>query len=257
MLPGVQEIKDDVYANWLASDGLMMLDPGDHQASFQGSPYPNTVHNENGILFLTVFYLLCKIAQAVDVRDFTNFAKAHNALIVPGHPGLTNRHFGDPMLDSADNYAARVLGGVIFDIPIAEFICAESPFIGLFNNTRPHWPSLAAIRQPGEMAFYRLCAGRETSGLSLAWFCAGTEIMLNKTADYGGMQLSWVRMQALRYKLVRNEIPTDAQPTIAKLSENWDREMLSQYGTPLGFLSKYYAPGHPIVRLATLIWGRQ
>lgn len=235
-------IKELFYSKYRSADGLCRLSPTDTREPFAPGIL-ETVQNNNGILFYSVFMLLCQSAGCLGLDDQLAFSKTVDLLEV--QPGLFNRHLHDPMLEAADNYAAIALSGSsaedIRKYGYANYWC--------FNNTNPGKFDFKALRQPGEVAYYKTMAGHPPAPWEVAWFAVGARLGSSASASAGTAQLLWVRLRGLRERLedmplwVRFQMEPIVTSNMARLKKVW--------GTPQVFLEQYYQdPNHPILAMA-------
>ncbi len=201
----VHAIIQDAWTHWIAEDGLMSLTRGEFREPFpEAIDDLQTVTNDNGILFSTIFFMLCRRALGPDVVSNERWRQSVERLEVD--LGLYERNPGRGDSDEAhDNPAAIAAGSVLFAAPpfrhhFARDICEYGERNGwVFNNRSPGKFNMAQLRQGGEVAFLKICAGYKPHIFEWAWFCLGTFIgLFYITRDASGTQLKWMRMEAIR-----------------------------------------------------------
>ena len=197
---GIDKAIELARGSYIAESGLMRLDLDDKRRVTVGNYLINTVKNENGILFLSVFYVLLDLLGL----------KPRNAIIddvsetikrLEVKPGLYRRNtFADTRYEQHDNYVGIIALSMIYDLPYAIDIAVYGERSGYnYNNVVPGSWRLQQQRQPGETAFYKLCAGFRPGPIEFLWLVAGFIINIFRLRrDASVDQLTWLRLFSLR-----------------------------------------------------------
>jgi hypothetical protein len=156
-----QEIFDEYFTEkWVSQTGLGRLDPFPEDSTPWGTS--ETVTNENGILFLACFLMLSKQCDVDIFSRMPRFIGTVRSLEVA--PGLYNRqpYFGEvsPRYEAHDNYVAIAGLSAVWKLVFArEILEYGAKHRYNYNNREPGVWKIEQQRQPGEVAFYKLCAG--------------------------------------------------------------------------------------------------
>jgi hypothetical protein len=242
----LEQIREDFFTYWVDSHGLGLLER-------QGTT------NDNGILFLVYFLILCRKLDKEGKyyhEDKQRFIAAVTLLIVVrdgGYvKGLFNRRPNDPTPEAHDNYTAITTGARIFDCrEIIDDICDYADRNGgIFDNDGSGF-SFNQMRQGSEIAYYRVLANRIPSALDLIWLAGG--LIFNALfGNYSSKNLGLLRTIGLNYSLPKSKLPdVYALPLLLSVML-WDLIILSKGGIKKNF-ENYFLPTHPIRRLILLI----
>lgn len=242
----LNEALENYVKNWQIN-GLGMLDLGDRQ---EWGSYGYTVKNDNGILFSVIILTLLRKMKLsnTSLRDmlYANIVIGEN-LLRKGPVGLyCRRPNQDSVLEAQDNYAALAAIGP----QVAKRICSwgEKHFWN-FNNMPPYAWKLEAQRQPGEIAYYQICAEEEPGMFSFSYMCAGLLVnAYDKKASPSDTQLAWLRIETIDrvgiFGFLKREM-------FKKVKSIWFKKMEEKFpgGMPTVF-KRYYRAEHPIHEIA-------
>jgi len=134
------------------------------------------VKNDNGILFSVYGYMLCDL----DGADFLRFTHTVDLLTI--EPGLyKRRHNADNVTEAHDNRAAIAAGSVLFDQTFARDLCDYGTRMGWqYANADKTMYSWKQLTQGGDIAFYKVCAGRLPYPTEWLWLLGGMAISIFK-----------------------------------------------------------------------------
>ena len=176
---------------FICEDGLWGLDdmPGYNRAPLR------TCVGGNGILGLAQFILLSDHYNK-DFISISDVLYRLRAVRVGDYHRNPNRY---REVEMQDNYVA------------IEYLCAKFGFSkraieidelalrtgGNINNVAPHKWTLKTQRQPGELAFYAICAGRRPPPLQFAAFLGGIIANLFDNGKADPKILTWMRLHTI------------------------------------------------------------
>lgn len=231
-------IKDDFYARWITADGLALLGAGDPP-------------NDNGILFLALFLMLCQKQNLLDELDITRSFNAIKSIEVA--PGLYCRRPNDTRMEAHDNYVGVCAISVIFSFVFARNIAEYGLSHGYnFNNTAPDTFEMRSLHQGGDVAFYSLSAGYIPAMWDHLWLCIGLLI-----AGFKGtpsvVNLAWLRIQAIALSIEKKGfLPASHWATVSFffVSLVYNIAIRVRFGGIQGSFLRYFRPEHPINLLA-------
>jgi hypothetical protein len=244
----LQQITEDANKNWIAQSGLMRLKGPHETGNIDGL---ETVWNDNGIFFLSIYILLLRTHgetyPAVRVRETLDLIE------VPDHPGLFNRNVYRtsvaPQYEAHDNYIAIAVLSKLYDTRHLRSIVLYGVEHGWnYNNIEPHVWKKECQRQGGEVAFYMLMAGYVPSILDTIWMLGGFIVNLVQW-KYSLVMLTWLRIEGLR--LVTPTTPW-ARVAVKVMIAIWDI-VFERRGGIKAAAAKSFKPTHPARRLAELL----
>lgn len=238
----INDIILNAKKHWIAPNGLMRLDPDD--------TYNETdVKNANGIYFLGHFLLLLKKLgreHAFDPKDIDATVRR-----LEEKPGLLNRHpGGNQEREAQDNYVGAQLCKAIYrEDDLAKRI-NKYGFWHLYNynNVPPHKMQLNTQRQGGEVAFYRMMAGKYPILLMLLWLIGG--VLINAFSKPQGPRnhvsdslLTYARLECILCKKPKSIL-------FKSLKKFWLKKAREKYGSIANLYKAYYQhTDHPIRKL--------
>lgn len=214
-----------------------------------GMFWANEPHNENAILIAVYGYLLLAKNGLLLPGDSEKFYSACKAL--EKEPGLFNRNPNDSMLESMDNTVAMVVGASLFgqhDL-IEDIVKYGKKHFWIYDNTGKGWQlskeclkrKLAAMRQPGEVAIYKLCNGDKPGFISGPW------LQIGMPRSKGGL-LTWARIEGLKASGMLGLLPNDRKE-LSDMMQAWLNKWMRE--APLTEHMKYFQdPNHPFHVLA-------
>jgi hypothetical protein len=168
---GLDFYVSEIDTKYVAPSGLLRLDLDDKRTDPSGL---EDVQNDNGTLVLAYYDLLLGLVGLGIGGDRAR--KAIELLRVKGWPGLFHRHGGtaDKMREAQDNYVAICYFSVRYKLPYAREIVDHGEKTGWnYNNLNPSQLLVQTQRQPGETAFYKLCAEETPAPLDYLHLCIG------------------------------------------------------------------------------------
>jgi hypothetical protein len=250
---GLQEdLKKEFVQNYLAQDGLCRL-----TEEFRTLPDGTTsVINDNGILFAVSGYALLDKLGLLDGADSIRFLHTVSNLAV--EPGLYNRRSdATERTEAHDNYAGIAVGSVIFDKWFARDICEYGERKGWqFANVTPNTFQFSQLRQGGEIALYKICAGRVPYLTEWAW-CLGGMLWTSFKGTPSTLNLFYLRSYGITKALKRYADGASslwwpitlswkiAAPIITGLADK-------HFGGLKTTTAQYFGPDHVISRLAAI-----
>jgi hypothetical protein len=156
-------------------------------------------------------------------------------------------------MESHDNSAGICAISAIFDFNFARQHVEYGTRTGFcYNNQSPGTFELRAVRQGGDIAFYKICAGMVPTLWETLWLCVG--ILIAGFKGWASTQnLAWLKLRAIDIALERKAQvslfgPTRAALFITNLVYNvciWRRLGGMRYS-----FRRYFRAEHPINLLA-------
>lgn len=260
-------IEEENVRRYLAQDGLMCI------RRYQTPP--KTADNDNGILFLTLFYLNRYLAGDYETegkfnneyfKDRSSFMETLGRLKVPDTP-LTHRNPGRySSLNSHDNLVGHVIGAVVFNLPDEiEAILTWGIKTGFtFNNQRPDTYRVRAWVQGSEISFLKLCRGYVPTLFQSLWW--GLSVLYNaifqlkhkflrQGLHHSEAQLLWARQECLMIQKKRYERKLNKFHYfgVSILKDFWDwRKRIATLNLGYSYIAgKYFRDSHhPVVTKA-------
>jgi hypothetical protein len=224
------EIKKLFYDKYVDKHGLGLLEPD--------------LKNDNGVLFLAYFLILCHKAGIFTEYDAISFLIAHDKIKV--RDGEYKRRPDDNRTDAHDNMVGVVIGLLLADKRSEiEKICDHMDKTGNVSDhtTGSVW-KLSQMRQGTDIAFYKICAGRIPSILDMIWLCGGI-IVGTFFSNASSKNLGWARTFGMRHAgLDHLPMPYLVMLSLAFLIS--DLNMLIRYKSQSYFFERYFKEGHPI-----------
>jgi len=211
------QLKEEYSNNWVAEDGLSLLDYRGDRPPFPGFTR-KTAANDNGILGKCYFIWLLKHHDLLTNEDKYEFYNSIFDLqrIKNGKPikGLYNRNPGrDDNPEALDNYAAICSGSVLIDSDFK----LDIVFYGLengfnFNNVSLNKYNIKRWKQGSDVAFYKMCVNYAPTIWEYIWLVGG--IIFNsfqhKNIKQGKMTsealLTWIRLKAIELTEEKNKM---------------------------------------------------
>jgi len=250
MQEALRKLREEYFTKWIDRNGLGLLGVGHNP-------------NDNGILFLVIFLVLCFIFDETGEfykEDRERFLNAVNSLRVFDEegkvvPGYFNRRPNDPTPEAHDNYVAIVVGALIFNCPeIVDEICAAVDFNGgSFANQTPGSFIFRQMRQGSDIALYQILSMRPRipQTLNMIWLVGG--LVFNALfGNPSSKNLGWLRVFALSYKLtqVGTSLPNIYVRPLQLALSIWVG-VIQFKGGPFASFKKYFSFDSPYFR----IWG--
>jgi len=227
------EIKKEFYKDYVDSFGLGLLETG--------------LKNDNGVLFLVYFLILCKKAGVYEEQDSINFLMAHDRIRV--RKGEYKRRPDDDRTDAHDNMVGVVGGAVLADSRnIVEDICDHMDRTGNVSDhtTGSVW-KLSQMRQGTDIAFYRICCGRIPSILDMIWFCGGI-LVGTFFSNASSKNLGWARIQIMR-EAGLGHLPMKYMVPLSLCILIHDLVIMIRYKSQAYFFERYFIDKHPINKM--------
>lgn len=231
------ELKNEFYDKWVSPNGLALLNIGDPE-------------NSNGILFLAMFLILLKESDDVIQDDLFKSFSAIKKIEV--EPGLFKRSPSSQELEAHDDYIGICALSVIFNLATAREIVEFGTAHGFaYDNLSPELPSPKTIRQGGDIAFYKICAGFTPTIWEFVWMCAGI-ILAGVRGTPSVVNLAWLRLKAISYAVFRAQTSLFGwlSTSIFFTSLIYNISVRKRFGGIQGSFAKYFIEAHPIRRLA-------
>jgi hypothetical protein len=252
---GVDRAIELARTSYISECGLMRLDLEDRRRVTVGNYLVNTVKNENGILFLSVFYVLLDLLglrpREAIIDDVSETIKKLEV-----KQGLYRRNVypNDTRYEQHDNYVGIIALSMIFDFQYAVDIAVYGERSGYnYNNVVPGGWRFQQQRQPGEVAFYKLCAGFRPGPIEYVWLVAGLVINIFRLRrDASVDQLTWLRLFSLRKSFGRfPEFHGPMRLVLIGIMAIWRWRFKRKYVTVSTLMRSYYNDkDHPINRLS-------
>lgn len=238
------------FDKWVAPDGLVYL----IKDSVPGAPYrlglPCTARDsENGVLWLAMLMLWLNLRGEFKEEHKSHIKRTLAFLEDEEYPGIFHRHPANKARSEAhDNYVGIMALSVLVDGPWAGRVCEFGENNGWsFPNVTPQDWVFKQLRQPGEIAFYAICADKVPYLIEFAHLCIGLLISaaFSKASAYN---LSFVRCHTLAKKL--SDQPNWVRGGLGLSLLLWSLiSYLRKRSTTWGFTA-YFDETHPIRRLA-------
>jgi hypothetical protein len=232
------EIKNEFYKKFVDKYGLGLLEPD--------------MENDNGILFLVYFLMLCEKAGVFDDVDQIKFLTVHDSIKV--RDGEYIRH---PLMkdksEAHDNMVAVVVGAVMCkEFHIIERICDHMEKTGGVSDHRTgsKWV-LEHMRQGSEIAFYQICCGRIPSILDMAWLCGGIIVNILK-GNPSSKNLGWARIYGMK-KAGYGHLPFQYGVSLDMAILTWELILKFKYKSIMYFFERYFKQFHPIIKMQRLL----
>jgi hypothetical protein len=232
-------IKQEFYTNWVSPNGLALL--GNRDAE-----------NSNGILFLAIFLMLLKKCDCLDQTDLDKSFVALEKIRI--QPGLYKRAPNHPELEAHDNYVGVCALSVLFELKDAREVVEYGTRTGFaYDNLNPNNPDSRSIRQGGEIAFYKICAGYVPTIWEFAWMCIGLLVTAFQTKSTkvnlpSNTNLAWLRLETLKFVKINLSLPFKVSLFITESIFNI--MLRKRYGGIQGSFARYFREEHPIRLLA-------
>jgi hypothetical protein len=233
------DLKVEFVHQYLANDGLCRFE----NEEFRTLDGFTSVRNDNGILNAAVGYL------AFD-RDAADAMRAYYAVKrLEIEPGRYRRRFDDNVTPEAhDNYKAIAFLSVLFDFTFARDICELGVRVGWqFNNLDARY-SWKQLRQGGDIAFYKICAGWIPYPIEMLWLL-GSLIY----TPLRGWKSTW-KLCELTLAALDIAIPRYSEHAAALWKPvAWSYYLTRAIARPLlerrrATLNDYFGPGHVVTR---------
>lgn len=256
-----EQVFEEFFTNkWIAEDGLARLEPKEID---QKDPHYNLLgqespRNDNGILFLAYFIVISWASEMKDhVRAKRNvIGSTIERLVRLPFNGLFNRRAAgnqNPVVYEAhDNYVGistlSVLYGFSFHHDIISYGGRKA---WNYNNVEPEVYRLESQRQPGEIAFYWICASTNPGFLEYASLLIGIIVNMFKR-NPGEHMLTWLRLFSLNY--VDKHAWWLSLPLLL-VSEAWKLVMGFKFGSLHKITEGYFVKEHPIRRMSEKMTG--
>ncbi len=242
-------LKKELVEKYFAPNGLARLDLNDINPNDKDS-----VKNDNGILFASIFYLVLDELKLLDWADKERFLEAIEHIEI--QPGLYRRKPGDDRSEAHDNYLGIAACSYLFDTKHSKDILDYGGRTGyLYNNVDPDLFVLGQIRQGGDIAFYKICAGHIPAPWEFIWLMIG--LILNCfSKNASTTQLCWLRTEILKRAFNRWPFWQWMELTFAAVYVVWLTVFHHKFDSLSGLFSKYYIvepPRHPIRSLAKYV----
>ena len=231
------KIKKEFYEEWVTPEGLGLLEP--------------QKPNDNGILFLVFFQILCDLLGIYEDYDSFHFGKAHDSIYV--RAGEYKRRIEDFGTDAHDNMLAIVAGAKLAKKDyIVEQICDHMDKTGGVSDhtTGSKW-AIKQMRQGSEIAFYRIMARRIPYLLDMIWLCGGLIVNALK-GNYSSKNLGFMRVWAID-RFGYSHLPYSYQMGLFLSINLWWVIIVFKKGVAHNF-GNYYVERHPILKLMRMIY---
>jgi hypothetical protein len=214
-----------------------------------------SVDNDNPILQYAVFAELCREADVLseEVKQWGRDALA-STRVSQGYFLRSDDKRHAQSLNSHDNYAAIAVLEPLGIEPVATEICERGEATGYhFNNVSPGTLSIKAMRQLGDVAQYKINAGRIPNVVELAWMLIGFLILAFKPLSFEH-HLAFARLGGLRVMLAKNlhlKMWVHVNLVIGLCIALYDISLHLKYGSRFVAVTRYYSnKAHPNVLLA-------
>jgi hypothetical protein len=230
-------------SQYLSADGLMRIDPQDKRGPVSPE-FPETVKNDNGILFRAVFEIHTFIPMW-DPAIRKNIDETIKRLEV--RQGLFSRRPGDRRLEAHDNYIGICALSYFFNLRYAFDVLVYGMRNGYcYNNVEPSKYDVKAQRQGSEIAFYHLCAKHIPDIANSIWLALGIIVGCFKR-DMGSIQLASLKVAVIKSELKHQPV---IQGLVLGLAVKYYEYTLKKIGG-LGYVFKRYYrdENHPIRRI--------
>lgn len=242
-------LKKELVEKYFAPNGLARLDLGDINPND-----PDSVKNDNGILFAAIFYYVLDDLKLLDSKDKERFEEAVSRLEII--PGLYRRKPGDERSEAHDNYLGIAACSYLFDTKHSKDILDYGGRNGyLYNNTNPGVFLPAQLRQGGEVALYKISAGHIPAIWEFIWLMVG--LLTNVfSKDVSTTQLCWLRTEVIKRAFSRWPFWQWMELTFAFVYLVWLATFHYKFDSLSGLFSKYYIvdpPRHPIRSLSKYV----
>lgn len=226
-----------------------------HESGMTGHPN-NVMDNDNPILGYAVFAELCRLKFGTVPEAVKEWGKIALDVtrVSPGywHRSTLPRHAES--LNSHDNYAAICVLEPLGVAPVATEICERGELTGYhFDNVHHDRLSLKAMRQLGDVAQYKICAGRIPNLVELLWMFLGFLNLAIRKRSFEH-HLAFARLSGLRIMLAKKlHDKMWFHVCIVMMLCIWmyDLSLYFRYGSRFNAVIKYYHDKeHPNVLLA-------
>lgn len=252
------DIKARFHALFQSEDGAGRLTTEDSAEAFAGFT-KERVSNDNGILYLVEFLILCSQAGLLNDQDKAKFARLTTDL--RQEHGLFNRHPGNRVtLEAHDSYLALVAGSSLFDLGLAKEIrdYGKSNW-NCYNNLQPGKFDWRAYRQGGELALYDLCANQSPGLINWLWLLGKilTIAVTPKDTKTGNLHAStllcWIRCVMIERSIKRNKWAFDIKVPFLVIRKLFRKKVKEKNTGIIQYLEQYFIKGHPIPEMAKLL----
>lgn len=208
---------------------------------------------DNCLLFLSTYYVL----RCLSGEHPSNLRYCGAVALCTLEPGLYTRRPEDrTSTNSFDDSVGIAAASVFMRLRFADEIYSKGEIWGWnFNNVQPGSWALWAWRQPSEIAYFKICAGRRPDLFGLAYLCIGLCITAfqgeKRTSEH---LLTWLRVVAIE----KAGLEPWARPWFALAAGIWRLGVQIRFGGMARVFSIYYADeNHPNRLLAEQIYGKK
>ena len=247
----IEELKRQVYENWMDAAGLVMLEP----RSVRGNAYPSS---GNGIFFLSLFLMLLHKLNAVESRDREHYVSTINNCqrVFCGNPclGLFNRYPMGGLTDAnLDDEAHDDYQGIVCVSKLLNTVHASNVLewgrdhSWCYNNVEPGTWNFRLVHRPESFSFYQIVQGETPLPWHWLWLHGNiTSTLFLKRGTTSPKLVTLFRLEGM------SEVSTYWK--LVKASWMKLLKLKNKGGIPEVFDIYFKFPGHPLKELARLAY---